>query len=318
MDQNKLKEIRRAMNGRMALIAAGLLLVMNAVTSSARNGLNWIALGNMVTEYQAEHPEGVTKETETEEETAEGKTKETETTEETAEDKTDETEAAEKTAEDKTEESEAAEGSGGEEKAAAEASDGSGTTEEQQLDMEKLISNMDELGLTVGDLKMLGIALLVLAVLKIFVGVICVKFSNRVDKAETTFKAVLVLIGGQLIVLVVMLMKSALDIGMIFNSVIVTCVLLWGAVRMRKLHQENPERIFAVNTNQAAAASRKAKAPAPKKSIREKALMQADEELPAAASGPETAGEGPMEAASEAGLSEHVAEAPENPGAENE
>ena len=38
MDQKKLKDVKNAMNARMLLLAAGIILIMNSVTSAGRTG----------------------------------------------------------------------------------------------------------------------------------------------------------------------------------------------------------------------------------------------------------------------------------------
>ena len=49
---DKVKEAKRGLNARLLLLAAGIMLVVNAVSSSARTGLSWLSLADLVIEAQ--------------------------------------------------------------------------------------------------------------------------------------------------------------------------------------------------------------------------------------------------------------------------
>ena len=296
MDQKeKLKQMKYAMNARMFLIAAGLFLIFTAVTSTGQDGLRWFGIAKVVTDYDRDVAEGkITPppaEEETKETVSEEKTENTaETDAESAEVKA-ETEEKSGTADadssnnkEEASETEAAAETASEN---AETTDASANEEAaQEIDVPALKRDMAALGISVGDLKFLGIACFVIAIIRIFVGVICVKFSNRVDRSSITLKAVIGLAVAEVIYAAIMFLKKALFIGSLIYTFLIVGALFWGALRLRKLAKENPERVYAVEAAQRFTPQPK---PAQKKSLREKAMMNTDiESLPEALETPET------------------------------
>ena len=305
MDQKeKLKQMKYAMNARMFLIAAGLFLIFTAVTSTGQDGLRWFGIAKVVTDYDRDVAEGkITPppaEEETKETVSEEKTENTAETDAESEEMKSETDAgsAEVKAEAEDESGTADTDSSNKEEvaeteAAAETASenaettGTTATEEaaQEIDVPALKRDMATLGISVGDLKFLGIACFVIAVIRIFVGVICVKFSNRVDRSSITLKAVIGLAIAEVLYAAVMFLKKALFIGSLIYTFLIVGALLWGALRLRKLAKENPERVYAVEAAQRFTPQPK---PAQKKSLREKAMMSTDiESLPEASETPE-------------------------------
>ena len=230
MDQKeKLKQMKYAMNARMFLIAAGLFLIFTAVTSTGQDGLRWFGIAKVVTDYDRDVAEGkITPppaEEETKETVSEEKTENTAETDAESEEMKSETDAgsAEVKAETEDESGTADTDSSNKEEAAeteaaaetasenTETTDASAAEETaQEIDVPALKRDMATLGISVGDLKFLGIACFVIAVIRIFVGVICVKFSNRVDRSSITLKAVIGLAIAEVLYAAVMFLKKAL------------------------------------------------------------------------------------------------------------
>ncbi len=270
MDQKeKMKQIKYAMNARMFLMAAGIFLIFTAVTSTGQDGLRWFGIAQVVTDYDRDVAEGKITPPPAEEETKETVSEEKpESTTET------DAESAEVKAETEENSGTADTDSSNKEDAA------------QEIDVPALKRDMATLGISVGDLKFLGIACFVIAIIRIFVGVICVKFSNRVDRSSITLKAVIGLAVAEVIYAAVMFLKKALFIGSLIYTFLIVGALLWGALRLRKLAKENPERVYAVEAAQRFTPQPK---PAQKKSLREKAMMSTDiESMPEALETPET------------------------------
>ena len=186
-----------AINARMILMAAGLFLIFNAVTSTSMEGLRWFNIVHLVNQYD--------------EDVASGKIKP-----ETEEEKKEETVAAEEPVEGATQE-ETTSGKNDEEASSTESTAEAETAATQEVDIPALKSEMETLGITLSDLRLLGIACYVMTVIRIIAG-----------------------------------------------------ALLWGALKMKKLAEEDPERIYAVDP-----AKRKiAEKPAVKQqSLHDKALM---------------------------------------------
>lgn len=235
MEQNdKLKEMKTALNARLFLLFIGIMMVVNAVTSTGRNGLSWLNLASMVTEVRSEAETAVTAETE---------------------DRTvAETEAA------------AAENAAGEMEA------------ETELDIELLATQMDEVGITVGDLRFLGIVCLIVAAFEAIIGMICVLFSNRVDKSKITWRAVITLFVVECLFLIVLFTKGVLMLNNLLNALFLPLVLLWSARKLRKLAKADPTRIYAVKQEKQPVRQAAKIRQAPNKSLKERAMIQAGDE----------------------------------------
>lgn len=245
-----MKQAKMAINARMILMAAGLFLIFNAVTSTSMEGLRWFNIVHLVNQYD--------------EDVASGKIKP-----ETEEEKKEETVAAEEPVEGATQE-ETTSGKNDEEASSTESTAEAETAATQEVDIPALKSEMETLGITLSDLRLLGIACYVMTVIRIIAGVVCVRFSNRVDRAGITLKTVSGLITAEVIYILLQFFKRALFLGSILYTAVICGALLWGALKMKKLAEEDPERIYAVDP-----AKRKiAEKPAVKQqSLHDKALM---------------------------------------------
>ena len=330
MEQNdRMKNTKNAMNARLLLLMAGLFLLVNAITTTGRNGLSWIGLAQMVEESAAQMEEeaaGVksgsaatetTAAAEGEEpaaETAEALSGEEAGKDAAASADTDTAavnEAAGVSAEEapaepegKTEEAQDAAASADTDAAAADAAEKDGDTAaaepaeetedtagaaeaaegtadaaaqtdaaaQQEIDMHALMENMKEMGITVADLRRIGIVGVITAVAEIIVGLLCALFANRVDRAKITLSAVSCLMVVEIAQVLFLLLKRALSIASIIGALLLPGALLWAAVKMYKLHKAYPERVYALNPR-GGSNNRPAAPPAPKKSLKERAMM---------------------------------------------
>ena len=312
-DRDKMKEIRMAMNGRMLLMFAGIILMINGLTTTGRNGLSWLGLSNMVqermenpqTEEMEEPEEAAAEEAVKAEESAdaaaEGAVKSEESAdaasdhaaEETADVKENESETASEAADSgadtkTTDSTEAAAGADTEASAGAD-TEAAASTETaaqdsaaaQEVDLDALIKEMSNVGITVSDLKLFGIVTMIVAVLEILIGLLCLIFSNRVDKANITLIASIVLFAAECVMSFLLIGKRAANITSIVAALLLPGVLVWAASRLWKLHKLDPARVYAVNKASPAAGSRRSAAkPAPKKSIHERATMTPSYDTP--------------------------------------
>lgn len=230
MEQNdKLKEMRMALNARLFLLFIGIMMIVNAVTTTGRNGLNWLNLANMVTQVRT--GEGVSN-IEEETELSAPMTETVTVTEET----------------------------------------------ETELDIETIAAQMEEVGITVDDLKLLGIICLITAAFEAIIGLICVLLSNRVDKSKITLRAVVVLLVVECLFLIVLAAKGALMLSNLIYSLFLPLVLLWSVFRLRKLAKADPARIYAVKQNKQPQKSAMPVNPTPQKGLKERAMMKPSEE----------------------------------------
>lgn len=257
-----MKQLKTAMNARMILMAAGLFLLFNAVTTTSQEGLRWFNIVHLITQYDEDVASGKIQPPAEQEEKAESVSEDTEN--DTVNDNDSSDKASDETAADQ---------SAAESEASAESQETAGT---QEIDIPALKSEMETLGITLSDLRLMGIACYVMTLIRIFAGVVCVRFSNRVDRAGITLKTVIGLIAVEIIYILFQFFKRALFLGSVLYTVIICGALLWGALKMKKLAEEDPERIYAV---QPAARKSANVQPAPKKSLRDKAMMNIASDL---------------------------------------
>lgn len=256
---DRFNQLKYAMNTRMFLLIAGILLIFNSVTSNIPYGMRFFAIAQMVSEYEANGGSG-NKEVTAPEGKAESPVSGVES-------------VVESVAADLQESAVESVAEGIQEKAAA------GTqTNSQEPDVAALKADMDKLGVTVSDFRKVGVMNIVMGVIRLLIGLLCVVFCNRVDKARLTFIAAIILAVCEALFAIFLYINRFLGLGSLLYSVLITGILLFGAIRMRKLAKENPERKFAMEPGKrGGGASRPA---APKKSIKERAMMgsEADEE----------------------------------------
>lgn len=231
-----MKQLKTAMNARMILMAAGLFLLFNAVTTTSQEGLRWFNIVHLITRYD--------------EDVASGK--------------------IQPAAEEGKAEAASNEPAADSQDASIEPATDSQASDSQEIDIPALKSEMETLGIKLSDLRLLGIACYVMTIIRIFVGVVCVRFSNRVDRAGFTLKTVIGLIVVEIIYIFFQFFKRALFLGSILYTALICGALLWGALKMKKLAEEDPERVYAVNPANRKPAEKPA---APQKSLRDKAMM---------------------------------------------
>ena len=245
----RLNDIKYAMNTRLFLLMAGVVLVFNAITSTVPQSSNWLSIAKIVSEYDGEVPP---------EETA------------PVSSAAEEAEAVSSVAE----EPAAAESGTVSVESPADAGSGEDAAS-QEMDVPALIRSMNSIGITVGDLKVVGYAGLVMALIRSIIGILCVLLCNRVNKAHITFAAAIILVVCEVLYTALLFFKAALSIGSLLYTVIITGILLFGAIRMRKIAKNDPGRILAVET---ARPVRSPRQEAPKKSLHDRATMKTDDE----------------------------------------
>ena len=140
---------------------------------------------------------------------------------------------------------------------------------------------LEEAGIASILLKVVGICFILVGTWEVVVGFFSVKNSNRVDKSSFTLKLVISLLVVEVAMQVVLFFAGLMNLGLLFTAIILPLFLLWGVTRLRKIAKAEPDRVYAVdNTKNKQNQQTRNQQPAPKKSIRERAAMQArlDEE----------------------------------------
>ncbi len=273
MNNQALKDARSAMNTRLFLLFLGMMMVMNSIMSSGRYGMSWLNLAKEVEQGQKDGTINI-------EEPLETPVTEAAPQENAAAESLTERDAAEAVTEGSTE-----------------LTSGAGT---EELDLNEFARQMKQVGITTNDLRMLGILSLIVAVIELLVGMICIVFANRVDRAKIVFTAVCVLLAAEAVFIIFSALKGSLMLSNILYSVIIPGILFWFALKLRKFAREDPERVYVVPPQGAAAgrgrnASRKGAAatgskpdggktgrtevtPIPgRKSLHDRAMMRASE-----------------------------------------
>ena len=132
----------------------------------------------------------------------------------------------------------------------------------------------------------IGICYMLMAVWEVAVGFFCAKNSNRVDRSRFMLKLVLALLIPEVIFQGTAFFLGLSPISLVFSSVVLPLFLLWGVTRLRKVAKAQPDRVYAVDNSKNKAKRQAQAQAAPKKSIRERAAMQArvgEEENPSPA-----------------------------------
>ena len=115
-----------------------------------------------------------------------------------------------------------------------------------------------------GFLKGIGACFVAVGIWEVVCGFLTLKNSNRIDKSRFVLKIVISLLAAELL----------LQVVLFFTSIVLPLFLLWGVTRYIKVSKADPERKFAVDPVKKKSPQRN-QAAAPKKSIRERAAMQA-------------------------------------------
>ena len=129
---------------------------------------------------------------------------------------------------------------------------------------------LENAGVGSGLLKGIGICF-------IAVGFLSVRNSNRVDKSRFSVKLAISLLITEIVMQVILFFTGLMNLGLLFTAIVLPLFLLWGATRLGKVAQADPERKFAVDPARKKS-SQQSQPAAPKKSIRERAAMQVRED----------------------------------------
>lgn len=139
----------------------------------------------------------------------------------------------------------------------------------------EILAMMAEMHKSAGFFWMAGVVSSMATLLEIFVGVFCVRFSNRLRASKMAMKLGIALMVGEVFFNAFLMMLGLKHPIMLLAALVVPGALLWGASRLNKLMKEYPNREYAVDTEKTRAAQA---AKAPKKSMMERAKAQVKDE----------------------------------------
>lgn len=126
---------------------------------------------------------------------------------------------------------------------------------------------------SIGLARGVGICFLAVGIWEVIVGFWVARNSNRVDKSDLTFKMVVSLLVLEVIMQVFLFIIHMMNLGLLFSAIALPLFMLWGTGKFRKIAKAEPERVYAVEP--ANNKARRQADAAPKKSLHEKAMMQA-------------------------------------------
>lgn len=138
-----------------------------------------------------------------------------------------------------------------------------------------LLAQMEEVGASIGYMRVLGVAMILAAIVEVFAAFMGIRLCNRLDKAAVLMKTAIALLVVEVIVQLIGLKAGVF----MLNNLIMPCCLLWSSWQLKKLFKIYPDRKFAVEPN--VRNKKKKEEPAQKKSIAERAKLQAKEEVSA-------------------------------------
>lgn len=122
-------------------------------------------------------------------------------------------------------------------------------------------------------LKIAGVCFLLVGICEIVTGFLAAKNSNRVDKSKFTVKIVVALLIVEIIMEIYLYFAGLMNLGFLFTAILLPLFMLWELQDYAKLQRQN--RNVFMQLNPAKNKPKQQAAAAPKKSIRERAAMQA-------------------------------------------
>ena len=139
--------------------------------------------------------------------------------------------------------------------------------------------------LTQANMDISTVRFIVLACWEIYSGIFCTMRCNRLDKAKGTKIISIVTLVAEILMQAVLFFTHMMNLGTLLLAIVVPAYMIWGATRLEKLAKLYPDRKIALNTKKAKDARSGSKSseasaataqPAQKKSLRERAMMNAE------------------------------------------
>lgn len=153
------------------------------------------------------------------------------------------------------------------------------TAQQADKGVSEYVELLETAGVSSNFLRAAGICFLLVGIYEVVTGFFAVKNSNRIDKSKFTLKMVVSLLIVEILLQIYLFFTGLMNLGILFTALLLPLFMLWGVTRLRKVAKAEPERVYAVK--QASREKARQQAAAPKKSIRERAAMQArlDEDI---------------------------------------
>lgn len=147
--------------------------------------------------------------------------------------------------------------------------------------IEEAVKVLAEASFSSGQVMTMGIICLIVGIITGVGSILCVKFSNRLDKVGITFPVAILMLAVILIQQLIMMFvfHFASPMG-VLSSLMMPLVLLWSTTRFKKLTKKYPDKVFAMDPNKKG--RQQTAANGNSKSLMERAKVQVKDEEKAA------------------------------------
>lgn len=160
------------------------------------------------------------------------------------------------------------------------------TAQQADKKVAEYVELLEKAGVDSMFLKIAGVCFLVVGICEIVAGFFSIKNCNRVDKSSFTMKILIALLTVEVVMEVYLFFTGLMNLGFLITAILLPAFMLWGTTRLRKIAKEEPDRVYAVENVKKSPKQQTTK-PEAKKSIRERAAMQARVEETSAEESPQ-------------------------------
>ena len=145
--------------------------------------------------------------------------------------------------------------------------------------VEEAVKVLSEASFSSGQVMVMGIICLIVGIITGVGSIICIKFSNRLDKVNITFYAAIIMLVVIFIQQAVMMFVFHFASPMGFlASLMMPLVLLWSTSRFKKLVKKYPDRVYAMDPAKKRGQQANTNANVKNKSLMERAKTQVKDE----------------------------------------
>ncbi|MEE1031332.1 MAG: hypothetical protein U0L12_04245 [Ruminococcus sp.] len=147
--------------------------------------------------------------------------------------------------------------------------------------VQEYVDMVTEAGIETWSLWVAAALFLVAAIAEVFVGMLAIRLSNRLDRAYLVKKSAIILLVIEAVLHIVLFIIKLPYLSVIFTSLFLPGALIWSASGMKKLSAKYPDRMYATEPRQKNGKGKSGKqqdAQKPKKSIMERAKTTVKED----------------------------------------
>ena len=134
---------------------------------------------------------------------------------------------------------------------------------------------LETANMSISLVRIIGICFILVGIMEVCTGVFAFRLSNRIDKSALMKKLILVLLVVEILMQVFLFFVHMLNLGTTITAIALPLFMLWGVNKFRKLAEDDPKRVYAIDTKKSREKSKPTvQKPYPSgKSLRERAMM---------------------------------------------